>query len=151
MPDFSKICVIIPCHNEEGNVKAVIDDLAANLPEAAMLVVDDASSDETFHVAISDSRVQVLSLPINIGVGGGIQTGFKYAIRHGFKYAVKFDGDGQHRADEIRNLLAAMEERKADVAVVGVKRVRNLRQSRGRTGGDGRRRGSRLFGQLWAA
>ena len=117
MQDNSKVCVIVPCYNEEGNVKAVIDDLSAMLPEATILVIDDASSDDTLPLAIADGRGKVLALPINVGVGGSIQTGFKYAMRHGFLFAVKFDGDGQHRADEIPNLLKALEEQNADVVV----------------------------------
>jgi glycosyltransferase involved in cell wall biosynthesis len=117
VPGNSKVCVIVPCHNEEGNLKAVIDDLSSMLPGVKILVIDDASDDGTLALALSDKRAEVLALPVNIGVGGSLQLGFKYALSHGFEYAVKFDGDGQHRAGEIPNLLKALEEAGANVAV----------------------------------
>lgn len=117
MPDLSGLCVIIPCHNEAENVRRTLDDLQERLPGAFPLVVDDASDDATFSVALEDGRAAVLSLPTNIGVGGGLQAGFKYALAHGFTRAVKFDGDGQHRAEEIASLLEEMERSGANVVV----------------------------------
>lgn len=117
MSGNEEVCVIVPCHNESGNVDAVVASLCAELPGAAILIVDDASGDDTLEKALATKRAEALRLPVNVGVGGAVQAGFKYALRHGFRYAVKFDGDGQHRANEIPKLLAAISEGKANVAV----------------------------------
>ena len=112
-----EVCIVVPCHNESGNVAAVVESLCAEIPGAGILIVDDASSDDTLERALATGRSEAIRLPVNIGVGGAIQAGFKYALRHGFRYAVKFDGDGQHRAADIARLLVPIAEGKADVVV----------------------------------
>jgi len=98
-------------------LKAVFDALSAELPGATILVVDDASTDSSLSVALADRRVKVLSLPVNGGVGTALQAGFKFALKNGLDVAVKFDGDGQHRAEELPDLLRPIASGEADVVV----------------------------------
>ncbi len=100
--------VIVPALNEEASLPGVLRELAAHLPEAEVLVVDDGSSDDTAVVAREAGAV-VAQLPFNLGVGGALRTGFRYAVRHGFDRAVQLDGDGQHDPAEVPTLLAALD------------------------------------------
>ena len=101
--------VIVPALNEEASLPGVLRELAAHVPEAKVLVVDDGSSDDTAVVA-REAGAMVAQLPFNLGVGGALRTGFRYAVRHGFDRAVQLDGDGQHDPAEIPILLAALDE-----------------------------------------
>ncbi len=113
----SDLCIIVPCYNESGSIAQVVKSLAEELPGACILVVDDRSGDNTEAVARSTGLATVVSLPVNLGVGGAVQTGFKYAVRRHYKYAVKFDGDGQHPAGAIKELLRPLQENRADVVI----------------------------------
>lgn len=100
--------VIIPCFNEEIAITTVLRELK-ELPlfEAYtlnILVVNDCSTDGTSQVAKS-TGVTILDLPINLGIGGAMQTGFKYAKLHGYDFALQLDGDGQHPPAEIAKLI----------------------------------------------
>ena len=95
-----KTLIIVPAHNEADSLRTTLKDLADNVPTADVLVVDDGSTDATAAVA-RDCGATVVRLPINLGVGGAMQTGYMYADRNGYDLAVQFDGDGQHRANQI--------------------------------------------------
>ncbi len=103
------LLVIIPALNEEAALGGVISELRAWSPDVHILVVDDGSTDSTTAVARA-AGVAVATLAFNLGVGGALQTGFRYAVRHGFTRAIQFDGDGQHEASEIPALLAGLDE-----------------------------------------
>lgn len=90
-----KILVIIPCYNEEDNIVNTVENLRATCPEMDFLVVNDCSTDSS--AALLKSRhYPFLDLPVNLGIGGGVQCGYLYAVRHGYDVAVQMDGDGQH-------------------------------------------------------
>ncbi len=112
----SRILVIIPAYNEETSLPGVIADLRAHAADADVIVVDDGSRDATARMA-EEGGVKVLRLPFNLGIGAAMQTGYQYAARHGCDIAVQFDGDGQHRADEIAALLTALQSGAADIVV----------------------------------
>ncbi len=115
-----KVAVIVPCFNEQDNIINVIDDILDNMPkneEWQPIVVNDCSIDGTFAVLQADGRAVVLDLPCNLGVGAAVQTGFKYACKNDFDFALKFDGDGQHRADYIPALLEILKNDQADFVV----------------------------------
>ncbi|URA10857.1 glycosyltransferase family 2 protein [Thermospira aquatica] len=112
-----KILVIIPAYNEEKAIGKVIEDLLKYFPEGDILVVNDGSRDNTSAVASQYEGVTVVNLPVNLGIGGAVQTGFKYAARYGYDIAIQFDGDGQHLAEEIPLLLKRMEELQADMVI----------------------------------
>lgn len=113
---LSKILVIIPAFNEEAAIASVITDVRAHVPEAAILVVNDGSRDSTAAIAQS-LGVVTLSHPYNLGIGATMQTGYKYAQIYGFNVAVQVDGDGQHRADQIRKLIEPVYYGSAQVAI----------------------------------
>lgn len=112
----TKICIIIPAYNEEESVSGVIKQVRRHCPAADIVVVNDASYDSTAHQAAA-AKVVVLNLPINLGIGGAMQTGFKYASRNGYDIAMQVDGDGQHDPQFIPRLLEVLEQDKADVVI----------------------------------
>jgi glycosyltransferase involved in cell wall biosynthesis len=108
--------VFVPAWNEEDNLPAVLDELRAGLPDAAVLVVDDGSTDATADVARAHGA-EVLSFGENRGLQEGIAAGYAYADAHGFDFVGRVDADGQHPVDELARLLALVEADDADVAV----------------------------------
>lgn len=116
MNRLERILVIIPAYNEEDSIGRVIEDVRTNCPQMDILVVNDGSADHTSDRARA-SGVVVLDLPFNLGIGGGMQTGYKYAAEKGYDIAIQVDGDGQHDPKEIPKLLQTLEERKVDVAI----------------------------------
>jgi hypothetical protein len=111
-----KILVIVPAYNEEGSIRDVILDLRKNFPEGDVVVVNDGSLDRTSDVARS-LGAGVIDVPYNLGIGGAMQTGFVYAMTRGYDAAIQFDGDGQHRADQIPKILAPHQKGGADLVV----------------------------------
>jgi glycosyltransferase involved in cell wall biosynthesis len=107
--------IVIPALNEEEALPAVLEELRATLPDVDVLVVDDGSTDGTAAVARA-LGVKVARLPFNLGVGGALRTGFRYAVEHGYERAVQLDGDGQHDPAEVPALLAALDHG-ADMAI----------------------------------
>ncbi len=99
---------IIPAFNEEESLPGVLDELGAAFPEADVVVIDDGSADATAAMARAGGAV-VLQLPFNLGIGGALRTGFRYAVRTGYQRGVQFDADGQHHADEVPALLVALD------------------------------------------
>jgi len=114
-----KVCIIIPCYNEAKNIAATVKDVLSQNSSSFdffPLVINDCSVDETVKTA-SEAGGTVIDLPCNLGVGGAVQAGFKYALRNDFDYAVKFDGDGQHKAEYIATLLEPLENDTADMVI----------------------------------
>jgi len=116
MKSNKKILVIIPAYNEQGSVARVVERVKQVLPQADILVVNDGSSDTTSEKA-KTSGAFVVDLPHNLGIGGAMQTGYKYAFEKGFDIAIQVDGDGQHDPKEIAKLLKVLDEQKTDVAI----------------------------------
>jgi glycosyltransferase involved in cell wall biosynthesis len=96
---------IIPAYNEQGAIRATVEDVRDHAPDFDVLVIDDGSTDETAAIARA-AGAQVLALPFNLGIGGAVQAGYKYALERGYDIAVQVDGDGQHDARHIHDLLA---------------------------------------------
>jgi glycosyltransferase involved in cell wall biosynthesis len=110
-----KVLIVIPAFNEAGRIRETIEDLHRCAPWADAVVIDDGSIDDTAAIAAGAGAI-VLRLPFNLGVGGAMRTGYRYAHDRSYDLAVQFDGDGQHRADHVSRLLAAVAEG-ADLAV----------------------------------
>jgi hypothetical protein len=108
--------VFIPAWNEEENLPGVLTDLAEELPEVDVLVVDDGSTDRTADVA-RDHGANVLSLGSNRGLPTGIAAGYRWALDHGYAYCGRVDADGQHPPSELARLLAIVKRGECDVAV----------------------------------
>lgn len=115
----NRICIVIPCYNEAASLPSVAADLRKYLPEAHLLFINDASTDnsETVLNELANDKTTVIDLPINLGIGGGVQTGLLYAARNGYDYAVKFDGDGQHPASALKEILAPVISGEADLSI----------------------------------
>ncbi len=112
----SDTLVFIPAWNEEDNLPFVLDELRAGLPESAILVVDDGSTDGTADVARARGT-EVLSFGENRGLREGIAAGYAYAQSHGYEFVGRVDADGQHPVDELARLLEIVRSGRADVAV----------------------------------
>lgn len=103
------LLVIVPAYNEGQSIRGVLEELKGAGPALDIVVVNDGSYDDTSAAARATGLCRVIDLPKNLGIGGAVQTGFKYAARNGYQAAVQFDGDGQHVAAEIVKLLEALE------------------------------------------
>lgn len=111
-----RLCVIVPALNEGRTVAKVVGSIRDALPAAHIIVIDDGSTDDTSARALKAGAV-VITLPLNLGIGGAVQTGYLYAERHGFDIAMQIDGDGQHDPGEARLLIDPIVERRADLVV----------------------------------
>jgi glycosyltransferase involved in cell wall biosynthesis len=112
----SRAVIIMPAHNEAENLPQVFSELEQVAPGTDVVVIDDYSSDATAAVA-RQYGAQVVSLPCNLGYGGAVQTGFKFAVERGYDYAVMLDADGQHDPHYIPALLAPVQSGSTDVAI----------------------------------
>ncbi|QQE11114.1 glycosyltransferase family 2 protein [Planctomycetota bacterium] len=113
----ARVLIIVPAYNESGAIASVVNDLLAADQDLHVLVVDDGSTDDTFNTVPSDARVTALRLPFNLGIGGAVQTGYRYAALHGYDIAIQVDGDGQHPPTELHKLIAQMVKTNADMVV----------------------------------
>lgn len=115
-----RVLIIIPCYNEAESLPKLAEELkqlaAIEGYEIVPLVVNDCSKDPTATVART-LQLNLLDLPNNLGIGGAVQSGIKYAQRHQFDYAVQMDGDGQHPPSELIKLLNAAAATNADVII----------------------------------
>jgi glycosyltransferase involved in cell wall biosynthesis len=121
--ELPRLLAIVPAFNEAGSLRRVVVEIERAAPWADILVVNDGSDDETADL-LPTLGVRWLTLPQRVGVGGAVRTGVRYAARHGYEYAVRMDGDGQHRARDIRRLLAPVLTGRAD-AVTGSRFLRS--------------------------
>ena len=112
----ARVLVIVPAHDEEESLPATLAELAAEAPGLDVLVVDDGSRDGT-SAAARAAGVPVVRHPINLGVGGALQTGFRWAVSRGYDVGVQLDADGQHDPRTLAALLAPVLEGRADVSI----------------------------------
>ena len=108
--------IIIPAYNEAANIEKVVDNLVQNYPQYDYLVVNDGSTDDT-GVVCRKKHYQYVNLPINMGIGGAVQTGDCYAKENDYDTAVQIDGDGQHDVSFLAEMLKIIEEGQADVVI----------------------------------
>jgi glycosyltransferase involved in cell wall biosynthesis len=142
---MSKCLAIVPSYNEAGAIVATILEIRTHAPGFDVVVVDDGSTDATARLARSVGAT-VISHPFNLGVGGAVQSGYQYALDHGYDVAVQVDGDGQHDARCIPELLA---ELRADPSLNMVTGSRFLSADRtGYRSSASRRVGIRVFARL---
>lgn len=107
---------IVPALNEELNIGRVVDELRAFDSSLEVVVISDGSVDRTAEVA-AEHGAHVIRLPFNLGIGGAVQTGFRYAWENGYEVAVRCDGDGQHNPAELPKVLAPVLAGEADICV----------------------------------
>jgi glycosyltransferase involved in cell wall biosynthesis len=106
-PQLRKLA-IVPAYNEQGMVGRVVRDIKRQAPGFDVVVIDDGSLDNTAAEAEA-SGATVVRHPFNIGIGGAMQSGFKYALRNGYDVAAQVDGDGQHKPAHLEELLAKLQ------------------------------------------
>ena len=115
-----RIAAIIPAYNEEASIASVVAEINAVSASSGIViipvVVNDCSKDRTAEI-IDKLNCVALHLPVNLGIGGGVQTGFIYAYENGFDFAVQVDGDGQHPAESIPLLLQEATTKQLDVII----------------------------------
>lgn len=104
---MSEVLIIIPAYNEESNIENVISELKSLQCTHDIVVINDGSRDST-GLAAKRAGADVITHPFNLGYGGALQTGFKYAVIKGYKYVVQFDGDGQHSAKDIEAIIGTL-------------------------------------------
>lgn len=113
---MNKVLIIIPAFNEEQNIINVIDDIINSDIEADVCVINDESHDQTKRL-LEERHVQHLNAPINLGIGGAVQLGYQYAYIHGYDIAIQCDGDGQHDAKYINNIIKPIISGEADICI----------------------------------
>ena len=114
-----KIAIIIPCYNEEECVEKVFSEISAIKIQNCTIqpvFVNDCSKDKTLEL-LKGLKAEFLDLPVNLGIGGAVQTGFKYALQNNYDIAIQLDGDGQHPSDQIVNLIQPILNNESDMVI----------------------------------
>lgn len=102
-----KKLIIIPAYNESSNIKQTVMSILQDAPDFDYVVINDCSLDNTLDIC-HQNGFNVISLPINLGIGGAVQTGYQYAEQNGYDIAVQVDGDGQHNPLFLKEMLQQM-------------------------------------------
>lgn len=108
--------ILIPVYNEKDNMEPLLAEVRQHLPEVPVCFINDCSTDESIAV-LRKTDCGYISLPCNLGVGGAMQAGFRYALEQGYEYAIRLDGDGQHPPAEAVKLMERMAEGDVDMVV----------------------------------
>lgn len=111
-----RLLVIIPAYNEADSIADVIERVRTSVPQADVVVVDDGSTDATAQLA-GQAGAMLLRLPVNLGIGGAVQTGYRFAVRQEYDWVARLDGDGQHDPTQLATLLDPILAGRADVVV----------------------------------
>ena len=111
-----KKLVIIPAYNEQGGIEKTVWDIKKHAPDFDYVVINDCSSDRTLEVC-RNNGFHTINLPVNLGIGGSVQTGYLYAWRNGYDVAVQFDGDGQHNAEYLEEMADKLIKEKLDMVI----------------------------------
>ena len=119
---MEKVLIIIPAYNEEKNLPKLTEKLEKMYPQYDYVVVNDGSEDHTKELCRKEG-ISVINLPVNLGIGGAVQTGYKYGSENGYDIAVQIDGDGQHDIAYLDKLLEPLRNNSADV-VIGSRFIR---------------------------
>ena len=108
--------IIIPAYNEAENIEKVVNNLITNYPQYDYVIINDGSRDNTEKICLQN-HYEVLNLPINLGIGGAVQTGYCYARDNDYDMAVQIDGDGQHDVAFLEGMMKLIEDGQADVVI----------------------------------
>jgi glycosyltransferase involved in cell wall biosynthesis len=115
-----KIAIIIPCFNEECTILQLSNEIKKtifSLPiEVKPIFINDCSTDNTKQI-LEKNNLNHINLSVNLGIGGAVQTGYKYALRNGFDIAIQMDGDGQHPPSELEKIILPLYTNEADVSI----------------------------------
>ena len=111
-----KKLIIIPAYNEEESIRQTVEDIIEKAPDFDYIVINDCSKDSTKQIC-EKNNLNFINLPVNLGIGGAVQTGYLYAKREGYDIAVQVDGDGQHDPEFLTEMSKYIEEGKADMVI----------------------------------
>ena len=111
-----KKIVIIPAYNEISNIRTTVQDILDHAPGFVYVIINDCSQDGTMRFC-TEQGMNIINLPVNLGIGGAVQTGYLYAWRNGYDVAVQFDGDGQHDASYLGEMADFLQEQQADMVI----------------------------------
>lgn len=111
-----KKLIIIPAYNEQESIKKTVEDIMEKAPHFDYIVINDCSTDKTKEICETE-EFNVIHLPVNLGIGGAVQTGYLYAERNGYDIAVQVDGDGQHDPQFLSKMADYMEAEHADMVI----------------------------------
>lgn len=112
----SEVLIIIPAYNEAETIENVIENLKDNYPQYDYIVVNDGSVDRTGKIC-EEKGYSLLNLPMNLGIGGAVQAGYRYAVKNGYSMAVQMDGDGQHDPKYLEDMIKTLKEQKAELVI----------------------------------
>ncbi|MEE0419942.1 MAG: glycosyltransferase family 2 protein [Lachnospiraceae bacterium] len=118
-----KKIAIIPAYNERDSIVETIRNLKENAPDFDYIIINDCSRDDTMDIC-KYHDLNVINLPVNLGIGGAVQTGYLYAFNHNYDVAVQFDGDGQHDASYLERMVDLLVEKELDM-VIGSRFIEN--------------------------
>lgn len=111
-----RLMLLIPAYNEEANIQRVVSEIVRDYPEYDYVVVNDGSRDQTAAICRREGY-RMLDLAVNLGLAGAFQTGMRYAWEQGYDAVLQYDGDGQHDAKYIRQMVETMEREKANIVI----------------------------------
>ena len=111
-----KKLVIIPAFNEQESILNTVRDIKENAPGFDYVIINDCSKDKTLRIC-RNNNLNVLDLPVNLGIGGAVQTGYLYAYSHDYDISVQFDGDGQHDAKYLQYMADILQEENLDMVI----------------------------------
>lgn len=111
-----KKLIIIPAYNEGANIENTVKDIVNNAPDFDYVIINDCSTDNTLEIC-ERNGFNVVNLPLNLGIGGAVQTGYRYAYNNGYDIAVQVDGDGQHDPTFLEKMAETMLAENADMLI----------------------------------
>ncbi len=111
-----KKLIIIPAYNEEENIEKTVTSIQKEAKGFDYVIINDCSTDRTKEIC-ENKGYNVVNLPINLGIGGAVQTGYKYAFEYGYDVAVQVDGDGQHDPEFLNTMAEFMQQNKVDMVI----------------------------------
>lgn len=114
-----KVLVIIPAYNEQESIENVVrslEKITIQNIELNYVIINDCSTDNTKKICM-DNKYNFIDLPVNLGIGGGVQTGYKYSVEQNYDIAIQMDGDGQHDPVSIEKLVSPIINNKADMVI----------------------------------
>ena len=137
-----KKLIIIPAFNEEENIEKTVTSIEKDAKEFDYVIINDCSTDRTKQIC-EQKGYNIVNLPINLGIGGAVQTGYKYAYVNGYDVAVQVDGDGQHDPEFVNEMAEYIEKNKVDM-VIGSRFI----EKKGFQSSAARRMGIKFFSTL---
>ena len=111
-----KNLIVVPAYNEEGSIERTIENIRKNAPDFEYIIVNDSSKDRTLAIC-REKHFPYLNLSVNLGIGGAVQAGMRWGFYHGYDTVVQFDGDGQHDAAYLEEMLHTLKETQADMVI----------------------------------